>query len=277
MDDLFSVKLNCDSNWEMDTYHFHNDCEILFIVSGECECLIETDMVRLREGTVLPLYSTTLHKTNQSSGGEYSRYVLHFSIDDVALFSTPQTDLLRFFRDGRPIQLNERTTKKMIRTFEALRGEGGSYGQDIRRRNAFFELLVKLGEMNRADLAPQKINTRNFSRIKPILAYIMENPTEPLTLSHISERFHFNKQYLCRIFKKTTGVSVGDYITSVRIQLACLLLRQGVSVQQSGEQSGFVNNSAFITAFRRFVGVPPGRYKKRFRDSMLVGGVAKGQ
>lgn len=270
MNDLFSIKLNRDFNWEMETYHFHNDCEVLFIVGGECECLVETELVRLRRGTVLPLRAAALHKTNQSSGGEYARYALHFSPDDVAPFSTPETDLLRCFGGGA-IQLDEAAANEMTAAFEKCRGGNGGYGRDVRRTNAFFELLVRLGEMSGAELAPQKVATKNFSRIKPILTYIKENPAEQLTLSQIADKFHFSKQYLCRVFKKTTGVSVGEYISSVRIQHACGLLRLGASVQQSGEESGFVNNSAFITSFGRCVGMSPGKYKKRFADSWLAG------
>lgn len=270
MEDLFSIKLNRDFNWEMESYHFHNDCEVLFIVGGECECLVETDLIRLRRGSVLPLRAEALHKTNQSSGGEYVRYALHFSPDEAAAFSTPDTDLLRCFSGGA-VQLEEAAAEEMAAAFEKCRRGGAGYGQDIRRRNAFFELLVRLGEMSGAELAPQKVATKSFSRIKPILTYIKRNPSEELTLGLIAEKFHFSKQYLCRVFKKTTGVSVGDYITSVRIQRACQLLRQGCSVQRSGEESGFVNNSAFITCFRRFIGMSPGKYKKRFADSRLVG------
>lgn len=277
MSNLFSVKLNRDANWEMETYHFHHDCEILFIISGESECLIETELTPLRRGTVLPLYATALHKTNQSSGGEYARYVLYFSPDDVAPFSTQETDLLKFFRSAAPLQLDEAATEEMTVAFERCRGWSNGYGQDIRRRNAFFELLVKLGGMDRAELAPEKIVSRNFSRLRPILTYIKENPAEHLSLSYIADKFHFSKQYLCRVFKKTTGVSVGDYITSVRIQHASRMLRQGKSVQQSGEESGFTNNSAFVTTFGRFVGMPPGKYKKLFAGSMLVGDARKGQ
>lgn len=270
MDDLFSLKFNSDSGWGMANYHFHNDCEILFIVSGECECLAGTELIRLRRGTVLPLRETALHKTNQSAGGDYARYVLHFSPDDVASFSTPRTDLLRCFSDGGFIQLDEPAAVQMTVAFERCRGDGWGYGGDVRRRNAFFELLILLGEMSKAERLPQKVATKNFSRIHPILTYIKENPAEPLALDLIAEKFHFNKQYLCRIFKKTTGISVGEYITSVRVQRACRLLRQGRSVQRSGEEAGFNNNTAFVTTFGKFVGMSPGKYKKRFAGSLFV-------
>lgn len=273
MQELFSLKLNSDSGWGMDAYHFHNYCEILFIVGGECECLAGTELMRLRRGTVLPLYATALHKTNQSRGGEYARYVLHFLPELVAPFSTPHTNLLRCFQgDGGFIQLDERAAAEMTEKFELCRAGNGGYGGDLRRRNAFFELLVRLGELAKTTGGPQKVASKNFSRIQPILTYIRDNPAEPLTLSLIAQKFHFNKQYLCRIFKKTTAVSVGEYITSVRVRHACKLLRRGCPVQLAGEASGFANNSAFITTFGKFAGMSPGKYKKLFSGSLPADG-----
>ena len=269
--ELFTVKLNKNKDWGMTNYHFHNDCEILFIVDGECECLVETELMTLRRGAVLPLYTTTLHKTVQSSGGEYARYVLRFLPEEVAPFSTDDTDLLNCFHGGRGfIQLGEEDTRELIKLFERCRLGNDGYGSDVRRRNAFLELLIKLGEASTIERSRQRVSTKSFERLRPILTYIAENPAEPLTLCLIAEKFHFNKQYLCRVFKKTTGVSVGDYIASVRIQRACRLLRQGCSVQRSGEESGFSNNSSFITSFGKFVGISPGRYKRLFSGAVLT-------
>lgn len=270
IEELFSIKLNKDYQWEMQNYHFHNNYEILFIIGGESECLLGAELIRLRRGTVLPLYETALHKTNQSSGGEYARYVLHFSPNRVAPFSTPETDLLRcFHNDSCLLQLDERETAELVTVFESCRCDSSGYGDDLRRRNAFFELLMRIGELAGAVRRPQKIASKNVSRIQPILDYITERPTEPLTLSLIAAKFHFNKQYLCRIFKSTTRITIGEYIISVRLQRACRLLRSGYSVQISGEEAGFANNSTFITTFGKFMGMSPGKYKKQFTGSLF--------
>lgn len=268
MSDFFTLQLNRDTEWQMPHYHFHNLCEILFVVEGGCECLIGTELYRLRRGTVLPLDPTTLHKTNRSGDGLYARYVLHFSPDDAARFSTPETDLLRCFKgDDRYIQLEGEAIEKMIAAFERCRSFDQGFGADIRRRNAFFELLVALGELSKSGARPTRVDSRNFSRIQPVLKYIEENLCEPLSLDSIAKKFFFSKQYFCRIFKNTTGITLGEYIASVRVQRACLLLRQGYPVQISGEESGFANNANFITTFRRAVGVTPGQYRKQFKDS----------
>ncbi|MDL2298382.1 AraC family transcriptional regulator [Synergistaceae bacterium OttesenSCG-928-D05] len=271
MQNLFTLCLNRNTEWQMEHYHFHNMCEVLFVVEGGCECLIGTELYRLRRGTVLPLDPTTLHKTNRSGDGEYARYVLHFSPEDVAAFSTPKTDLLRCFQGkDRYIQLEEDAVAEMIKTFERCLCPYSGFGADVRGRNAFFELLIELGELSKIGRSPNRVDSKNFTRIQPILTYINENMTEQLSLETIAKKFHFNKQYFCRIFKKTIGISLGEYITSVRIQNSCLLLRRGCSVQVSGEESGFINNAAFITTFKKIVGQTPGKYKQAFKDARLI-------
>lgn len=271
LDSLFSIKFSRDIDWEMHNYHFHNDCEVLFVVSGSSECLVGTELLHLRRGTILLLYSTVLHKTHQTDGSEYVRYALHFSPDDIAPFSTSETDLLSCFKNKKCfIQLEDKAACDMIEIFDKCGNSKSGFGSDIRRRNAFFELLVKLGEMSKTGHGAELVNSKSFSRIQPVLLYINENLTDPLQLDFITEKFHFSKQYFCRVFKKTTGVTLGEYITSVRVRNACALLRLGYSVQSSGEESGFRNNASFITTFGKIIGMTPGKYKRHFSGTVQI-------
>ena len=104
-------------------------------------------------------------------------------------------------------------------------------------------------------------------RVSPILDYIRENLTSPLTLDQIAGEFYISKHYLCRIFKAATGFSVMEYIIYSRILKARQLLQEGVSVQQAGELSGFSDNSHFIRTFGHLTGTSPGRYAKEYQSS----------
>lgn len=63
--------------------------------------------------------------------------------------------------------------------------------------------------------------------IANVIKYINENITDDLTLEKISDALFISKYYLCRNFKKTTGMTVLDYVKERRISMAkkgdCLL------------------------------------------------------
>ena len=154
--------------------------------------------------------------------------------------------------------------------FRACGDRSERFGTDLRRNLSFLELLITIGELtadNRDDREPRETeNSRNYDRVKPVISYILEHPTENMSLDSIAARFNYNKHYLCRVFKTATGISVGKYVMSVRIQYAATCLRHGCSVQESGAMAGYRNNSNFISTFRKAMGISPGQYRQQYRQ-----------
>ena len=97
--------------------------------------------------------------------------------------------------------------------------------------------------------------------------HIHDNYDHEISLDAISRDFFISKYYLCRLFKSTTGFSVGGYITNYRIRQSCALLRKGASVQEAGEQVGFGNNANFIRTFKKIIGTTPGKYSRQYQSN----------
>jgi transcriptional regulator GlxA family with amidase domain len=103
-----------------------------------------------------------------------------------------------------------------------------------------------------------------LDRVLPVMAYIREHLAEPLPLDKLAGSLYMNKYHLCRVFKAATGLSVVDYIINCRIIRARELLRQGMRVQDAGEQAGFQNNVHFIRTFGKLTGTSPKRYARKY-------------
>ena len=125
------------------------------------------------------------------------------------------------------------------------------------------EIILKIGRILQQALpqAPPR-PSKEFARILPLMEYIHDHYTEELTLDMLSQKFFISKYYLCHQFKSLTGFGVGAYLTNCRIRQACVLLREGMSVQETGERVGFRNNAHFIRSFGQIIGVSPGKYVK---------------
>ena len=98
-----------------------------------------------------------------------------------------------------------------------------------------------------------------------ILTFINQNIDSQLSIDDLSAHFYLSSSYLCRIFKSATGFSVMEYIIYSRVLKARQLLKEGVSVQQAGEMSGFSDNSHFIRTFGHLTGTSPGRYAREYQ------------
>lgn len=85
---------------------------------------------------------------------------------------------------------------------------------------------------------PQSVAVRKTS------AYINRNLTGELSLDVLTEQLFVSKYYLCRIFKKYTGMTVVRNINHKRLMLAKDLYRNGHSLSEAA-LSGVADYSAF--------------------------------
>ena len=209
----------------------------------------------------------------QSSSGSHARYVLHISRRTLAELSTPQTDFTHLSQASfRRAVLGTTELEQVLELFQAVERNrnDGSFGGDIHQTMALLNLLLRVSPALNAATAGESIRNKDFLRVTPILDYIRDNLSSPLSLDRLAAEFYLSKHYLCRIFKAATGFSVMEYIIYSRVLLARQLLQEGVSVQQAGERAGFSDNSHFIRTFGNLTGTSPGRYAKGYQSSDQV-------
>ncbi|MCY9693166.1 response regulator [Paenibacillus alginolyticus] len=107
----------------------------------------------------------------------------------------------------------------------------------------------------------------SLSVVERVQRFIMENLGEPdLTRKEIANRFYLNPDYLTRLFKKETGMSVSDFLHDQRIEYAKILLeRSDQSISNIAMASGYGNSSHFSTAFKNATKQSPIDYRRFHR------------
>lgn len=90
-----------------------------------------------------------------------------------------------------------------------------------------------------------------------IRQYIRFNYMNDLTVRGISDYFGFERSYLFRIFKKSQGISVKEYIVKTRMEQAKLLLEKGCSVTSTANAVGYADPFNFSKAFKNYFGFAP--------------------
>ncbi|GAB2700687.1 helix-turn-helix domain-containing protein [Paenibacillus thermoaerophilus] len=112
---------------------------------------------------------------------------------------------------------------------------------------------------------------RNFAEhpksvVEQIKQYVLTHCGEDLTRNHLAEIVYLNPDYLARLFKKETGVSLGTYIIQARIAAAKHLLgTTQMSVYEIAKKVGYSNYSYFSKLFKQEVGLSPNEYKRGCR------------
>ena len=97
--------------------------------------------------------------------------------------------------------------------------------------------------------------------LNAVIDYIGQNISLISDLSFIEAVFHYSNSHMNRIFRKTLGVSVWQYITAKRLDLAFNLIAEGFSAKSAAVRCGFTDYSVFYKSFLKHFGKPPSAFK----------------
>ena len=229
--------------------HTHDYYEILYFLSGDADYAVEGNVYRLHSGDMLIVRKAEAHRLVLRSDAPYERIVLNFDTDDEGL--------LQVF-DRRPLGRHN-----LYKSAEIPEGRWRyyleqicRYKDDVRRE---YYLLPLLNELNEHGV-PESEGIRD--RAQEIIAYINGHLGDRLSLDDICGRFYISKTHLNRIFQKSTGTTVWNYITVKRLFLARELISQGGKPTDVYAGAGFSDYTAFFRAYKKQFHEPPKAQKQ---------------
>jgi len=107
-------------------------------------------------------------------------------------------------------------------------------------------------------------DSKKITQIKPAVDYIEAHYDQPIALADIAKAAYLSISRLAHLFKEQMGITIIDYLTSVRINHAKqLLLATDKSCTKICFEVGYNNQSYFTRTFKDIVGMTP----RKFRDS----------
>lgn len=101
--------------------------------------------------------------------------------------------------------------------------------------------------------------------VQEMAAFLSANESGDFSLDELVEKFHYSKEYIIRLFKRTAGVSPYQYYLSVRLGRACDMLKKNEhSIAEIAEKSGYGTVASFSKVFRKKFGISPAEYRKLY-------------
>lgn len=95
-----------------------------------------------------------------------------------------------------------------------------------------------------------------------IVKYIEQNYPSDLSLQEVAGKFQVSREYVSRRFKQEYGINFSDYIVSVRIEKAKLLMQNpGLKLALISEMVGFHDVKYFSKVFKKHTGHSPKDYR----------------
>lgn len=102
----------------------------------------------------------------------------------------------------------------------------------------------------------------NDKVVGEILTALKENVYGRIDLNSLTERVHYSKTYINKIFKDNVGTSIMQYYYKLKITEARKLLSEGMSVGDVSDKLCYDNPNYFTKAFKSATGSTPSKYSK---------------
>lgn len=183
-------------------------------------------------------------------------YYVHMISNESRIF-----DMLSSLPNFVEIDNVEEFKKIFVSLYEHY--NSGTPKDEIMLGSLILKLIFKLDQkvtMAKKLLDPKPNNQRV---IEQTIHYIKEHLTEDLSLSFLSEQANFSPVYFHKLFKRSTGANLREYIEEQRIKKAIeLLLSTDKTLAQIAYECGFSSQSHFSYVFKRRMKLTPRDYAK---------------
>ena len=161
-------------------------------------------------------------------------------------------------RGGKPVFFSSLDYSSLLDSLYTT-ASSDSYVRDMKINSILSNLLTLLMEdsWNPSDIADKQ------KEIGKVRMYLEENYSSKVSLDTLSSLFYIDKFYLCSQFKEQYGVSVMDYLISVRITEAKKLIRFTDKTMDEIANSVGINGAAYFSRlFKKVEGVNPSEFRK---------------
>ena len=140
--------------------------------------------------------------------------------------------------------------------------------RDMRINETISMLLTRIMEMSwdPAKQPDKKIGAAHEYSLQNVKEYLDENYSVKITLDELAKRFYVNKYYLTRIFREQYGITIINYIISLRMTDAKRKLRfSDKSIEMIGFECGFEDANYFARSFKKQEGMSPGEFRRKWK------------
>ncbi|WMY12442.1 AraC family transcriptional regulator [Paraburkholderia phenoliruptrix] len=153
---------------------------------------------------------------------------------------------------------------------EAGRRQPGALAIVTALSHALFAMALRVhGEA--AGAAPGMLALLADPRLASSVQGMLGAPERAWTIAELGELAAMSRATYARRFNERAGMTVMDFLTQIRMTIACDLLRRTQrSAAEIGETVGYQSEAAFGKAFQQNVGVTPGRYRRLPHDGELA-------
>ena len=254
-------------------WHWHQDLEIMWVMRGAVKLSTGQGVYTISQGEAALLNSDTMHlqEPDPETGAVTLTQVFDASLiagkaDSVfdqkyvaPVLNCRQIDVMIF----HPVQPNHRKIIEAIRkAYDA--SDFQEPGYEILVRNYLSEAWLMIFREARERLQSKTaLRSAGEERLKAMMTYIHSNYHEKISLKEIAASASVSDREALRAFRRGLQKTPFQYLTEVRIRMACrLLLETSRQITDIAYECGFSSPSYFGKVFHEAMGTTPMEYRR---------------
>lgn len=254
-------------------WHYHEELEIVLCDGGFGKKVVGNHTSEYQENDLMILGSNLPHWFRADESFYYSEenlkpasIVIQFRIDSFGEQFFQMSEMKQIFQLFEKAKYGiafSGNTKETIN--EILRKNIKKSG--IEKLLSLFEILKLMAFSNESKtlsaIGMAGVSLKDSERMNVIFDQILKHFKEEISIEKLAQMTNFSKAAFCRYFKARTQKTFIEYLSEVRINHACKLLRESeMSILEICYESGFNNLSNFNRQFRKQMNTNPKEFRK---------------
>lgn len=249
-------------------FHSHKETQITLVEKGHGNAFIGDWSGPFTEGDIFILGSYVPHVFKSEQQGIRALTIfIHEDSLGSGFFDLPETrGFIRFLRLRRAWKVV--ASKREIISQRILDVHQKQRLHSLASAMFLFDELsdTQSVEMLTSGTGSWARSTNQSQRLGKVLDYLAENYLKAISLAEISAIANLSPSAFSRFFSLCTGRTFTAYLNDLRIGHACQkLIHTDLDILSISQLASFNNVSNFNRQFRKFKGMTPREYRKRYR------------
>lgn len=264
-------------NWDLpffyDPIHFHEECQLTYIIESTGMILVGDKLDKFTKGEVYLIGKNLPHvfHNNERYFETDSLYraraiSVFFSFDSLLAFLEYIPESFKIMKllhnSSYGIKLSKEDSKLVSKYVKKLLNLDG-FSRVLELLNILSIIANSSEATSISKRTPLIINEEDNNKLNKVFEYIMKNFRERIKLDDVAALVYMTPTSFCRYFKQRTQKTFSEFLIEVRIGNACKLLsKSNYNVAQACYSSGYNNISNFHRHFLNVTRMTPNQYRK---------------
>lgn len=245
--------------------HLHRNYEIYYNIHGAKGYMINGVFYKCKENDLVVIPQFYTHKVLVNKGVEYERCIINIDEGVIKMLETVvgvSGELSWLTNEGaeapKMVNLSPQQSKYYVALIEKyIKLE--SQKATMESFAVFISILAFLEKVFRQNGKTVYLeDDESVSYVDNVIKYIEFNFRDT-NVSDVARKHNIDKDYLNRIFKQETDVSIKSYIIIRKIAEAKKYLYLGKTVKEACYLSGFKDYTNFARVFKKYEGYTPSK------------------